>query len=1053
MTVLRLLIISFCFFLFNILNAQPDIEYIFSKEKRVQMRAIAHTDGITFVGGSFNDCSRDIIYALNDAGEILWDATTYGHSTVTDMYFRESDQTLIVAVDWRGADDYTTPADGARVYGFDIQGNTLFGNNFLSSAYGFMGYPRLTSSPDGGIVMAGRKWIFKMNSMGILENSIFIDSAGYADIVSINDSTFLGTSNVYLPGGILETDIQIVNNQGLISNVDVNEQVSDITLDENRALILSETDILIYDLVNETLTSANTPTNIISERNMTADENYVYVFGKIDQSEIPIIERYNKADLAFVDFISVEKPCQVNEISSNESELFILGVLPATESIEEDSNWTLRQSFVKTIPAFEPLEFKGSDIAITNLNITQPAVVDSINPVTGVYYFSNPYINFEYDVTNTGNDTIYSFTTISQHYTFGICLEPRLFSHTSNVIIPPGATYTKMDVIPSWYARYQDELKLIAIAPNHHFDGNPNDNVVSENIISYNNNTFTDVEYVVSEHEHSLLEQVIHVDGTTITGGSFDFCRGAALLAFDESGEKIWDIVLSEGTYSWVTDLYYKSSDEMLIVTVRYSQGDDFGTLEDGPTVFGIDLNGNVQFEKRIEMTDWNLSLGYGVASEVWKYPSFTTVNGNNEIVTTRAEHLFWLDNGGVLLDSVRYADEFFAGIGRINAVALATISHDKIIIMDNDGNFENTIETGSPLINMVVDGDRIIAMSDSAFFYVYDYVLDTLLVSSYPSNNLIDNRLITVDNNWIYVSGNTDDSEIPIIQKYSKTNIGWASDEISVGQPGKIVDIFSNNDEFFIAGQQVMMSEFDTIPFFQLRQSFVKSTPVFTAPLFKGTDISLSNIFITRPAEVDYYDSLEYRNVYTNPYAVFEYDVTNEGTDIIYSYAIASNWYSGLNCEQFRFYSYVDNVMILPGETITKIDSLESIFSEYDSELKLTVFAPSHHFDGDTNNNSLVADDPLLPIVECDCSYGVQFSVFPNPASEQLNVFLQSENTTIDGKIRLVNLNGQVLRENIVMSQQSNYSFSVKALPKGIYFLQYQKEGRSVKIEKVVIH
>lgn len=45
------------------------------------------------------------------------------------------------------------------------------------------------------------------------------------------------------------------------------------------------------------------------------------------------------------------------------------------------------------------------------------------------------------------------------------------------------------------------------------------------------------------------------------------------------------------------------------------------------------------------------------------------------------------------------------------------------------------------------------------------------------------------------------------------------------------------------------------------------------------------------------------------------------------------------------------------------------------------------------------------------------------------------------------------MLRENIVMPQMSHCSFSVKALPKGIYFLQYQAEGLTIKTEKVLIH
>ena len=369
---------------------------------------------------------------------------------------------------------------------------------------------------------------------------------------------------------------------------------------------------------------------------------------------------------------------------------------------------------------------------------------------------------------------------------------------------------------------------------------------------------------------------------------------------------------------------------------------------------------------------------------------------------------------------------------------------------MDNDGNIETTIETGENLLNMVVDGNQILTTSNSTIF---DYDYSSGVLSSNNSNtNIISNRIVTVDNNWIYVSGNNSQSEIPIIEKYNKWTLELV-EEISFGQVGKVTDLFSNNGELFITGQQEIILDL-LIDAHTIKQSFVKSTPVFEAPAFKGTDISLSNINILQPAEVDFYDTLEYTYFYTHPYAIFEYDVTNNGNEPISSYAISTKRFTNFNCGEFRFYRYVDDVMILPGETKTIKDSIESSSATYSDELELTIFGPNHHFDGDNSDNSMIAEDPLLlPTAECGCIPGLQFSISPNPVSEQLNVFLQNENTLLEGEMQLVNLNGQVVDEAPVFSNQSHYLFPVRTLPNGMYFLQYQTLGQKVKTKKIMIH
>ena len=124
----------------------------------------------------------------------------------------------------------------------------------------------------------------------------------------------------------------------------------------------------------------------------------------MDQSEIPIIERYNKMDLTYVDFISVEQPCRVYDLISDGADLFFIGQQSFTESIE--SSFQLEQSFLKSTPIFNTPIYNGTNISISNPNIILPAEMAYFDSVEWFYVYTLPYALFEYDVTNLSSDCL-----------------------------------------------------------------------------------------------------------------------------------------------------------------------------------------------------------------------------------------------------------------------------------------------------------------------------------------------------------------------------------------------------------------------------------------------------------------------------------------------------------------------------------------------------------------------------------------------------------------------------------------------------------------------
>ena len=209
--------LPFIFFLFGIsflINAQTDVEYIISEEDYSEMRVMTQTDGVTFVGGSvhFLGQAKAAIYAFNDKGEKLWEIIFDDLSIVKDMYFRESDQTLIVSVLWAYAIDVGTDMDGPRIYGIDSNGNIQFETIFTRAEFeNSFGINHIASTSDDGIVLTSGNWVFWMDSIGTLIDTLSTIQSGYKDFISLNDSTFMALN--------FSGEIFFLNHEGVISSI------------------------------------------------------------------------------------------------------------------------------------------------------------------------------------------------------------------------------------------------------------------------------------------------------------------------------------------------------------------------------------------------------------------------------------------------------------------------------------------------------------------------------------------------------------------------------------------------------------------------------------------------------------------------------------------------------------------------------------------------------------------------------------------------------------------------------------------------------------------
>ena len=80
------------------------------------------------------------------------------------------------------------------------------------------------------------------------------------------------------------------------------------------------------------------------------------------------------------------------------------------------------------------------------------------------------------------------------------------------------------------------------------------------------------------------------------------------------------------------------------------------------------------------------------------------------------------------------------------------------------------------------------------------------------------------------------------------------------------------------------------------------------------------------------------------------------------------------------------------------------------------------------------------------------RLQIFPNPTSEQLNIYFSTKDFSSGEKFRLISLEGKVVKTFDVTANDTTYMMSVESVPSGIYFLQYLKNGNLMKTEQVVI-
>lgn len=99
----------------------------------------------------------------------------------------------------------------------------------------------------------------------------------------------------------------------------------------------------------------------------------------------------------------------------------------------------------------------------------------------------------------------------------------------------------------------------------------------------------------------------------------------------------------------------------------------------------------------------------------------------------------------------------------------------------------------------------------------------------------------------------------------------------------------------------------------------------------------------------------------------------------------------------------------------------------------------PGCHLPDDTTSVS----DPVLP--------QISLSLYPNPASDLLNIFFRYPASAGGGVFSIIDIEGRVLRSFAGTAREVTHVLSVAELASGVYFLRYSEGGRVLRSVRFV--
>lgn len=521
---------------------------------------------------------------------------------------------------------------------------------------------------------------------------------------------------------------------------------------------------------------------------------------------------------------------------------------------------------------------------------------------------------------------------------------------------------------------------------------------------------------LLSDSWSSEVMDLIKIDSAWFACGRYEDCDKAFLLKLNKYGEVEWKQDLVGPNYSSATNLT-KLSDGNILCSGHDLYTDDLPGFE-SIFVQKISTSGNILFSTQIAHDQNTL---------IQKIPLLEATP--NKIFLGIDDQIVLINSNGDSIESYSHNHGNVYHLIKTKSSEILVSTETGLQLLDTLGqqvlfkNFSNKVEYAYPWNDscyLIYTNLQLLEL-DSAFN----------VKNSVPLNNEFSKVAdIKLNNGKCYLSGlnNIDGVNRVKIFDFNLQNVN----DVVLQDSNLIVGKISLYDSSLVISGQDQYAPGG--------HAFIKKYNENGQIIYDSLDISISNFRI-----VDY-DVNQFSTIGNNDtlfyYDVFlSYDVFNNTSDYISSYAIHSDGYNMVNC-------HVESVrelerVALQGNSQKSFSVKLSNITSGSNEFCFYAIGPNGNVDKDRSNNKFCFENLIVNIEE---KFRSNISIYPNPFSDKL--FLTLNNVEIS-QLKLYDLKGNLVFSDIIQNT-TNYHADLQELTIGVYVLEINIEGKKIT-EKII--
>ena len=530
-------------------------------------------------------------------------------------------------------------------------------------------------------------------------------------------------------------------------------------------------------------------------------------------------------------------------------------------------------------------------------------------------------------------------------------------------------------------------------------------------------------ENLLSRTVHNHIRTMTTIGDKLVVGGHSYDCDVPYLSIFDETGQQGWQSYPGGG-YGWVTDLITDSND-LIVGTSSYSQGDDYATEADGFYFFKYNSAGTQTTIKKFE--------GYYFGVE---FAPVLEHRDSGYLVGAR-DTLYHLDNDGAIINRTTMPEGNLAQLEPYDSssyLMAQKVTYNEYLITIRS--YEDSI-----IHSYTFNGK----LSGIAILPPYLYFSDDNIVTRWNVQTATETDITTAFG-FVPKGMNNTDGEIYLwgtnlveskvfIHKLDSLDTFEQVFSFDNGRRN-IVDIIQNGSNAYIGGQ--LDVEGVENGFTGLDMGFVQRYVDWQEPELEFLDIAIENLELNGEASQTLLDIFGEDDYYYEISAFLQVEIVNSGEVPVDYLVLSTPNITGFNCWQLRNFIPLYNLDLQPGEsTFQTIETRAYVVlnpnEPYEINACVFVAAPNEKIDQVFENNNFcgtIITDTDEEIIDPD------INVFPNPASDWLTIDTHAHYSI--NQIQVFDLTGRLVRTEAKL-RDVNPRISVAGIAAGMYYVKLE--------------